>query len=372
MTPASFFSTPFRRPTILSTATVALTLLTWGCGQPDAEPEPEPTPILDQPVAVSALRLEGQTVIDSTSFPADLVAKRRAVLAAELSGTVDRLRVREGQTVKKGQALVSLDTRALEQRLAEAEAVDRQRAAQLDRSRALMKRRSITRAQLLDSVTARDVAAAQLASARLELEKSTLRAPWSGVVSVLHPEVGDFVSTGLPVVELVDASTLEANATVPAADMPYLKLDMSAEITVDALPDRTFTGRISRLGVEVDRRSRTLEAVVELDNRDGLLRPGLGARARVQRRSLENALVVPLASVIELEEGRQVFIVGGDPEAPRAELRSVSLGPVIGERRVVVTEGLEAGDRVIVEGRRRVSQGRLLEVSPMAALPEDS
>ncbi|MEM8933241.1 MAG: efflux RND transporter periplasmic adaptor subunit, partial [Acidobacteriota bacterium] len=246
--------------------------LTLACSGPEAAEtassaaEPTSAEPVERVVAVETSTIVARQVVDRASLSADVRAARRATLAAEVAGTVETLSVDEGDTVRAGQALVAIDTRALDVRLAEAKAVDRQRRLQFDRAEKLLEKRSITRVQFLDAVTARDVAAAQLASAELDLAKATVQAPWPGSVAVTRVEEGDYVVPGQPVVELVDVSRLDVVAPAPAGDVPYLRVGVAADVTVDVFPGHVFTGRISRLGAELDPSARTLDVVVTLDD----------------------------------------------------------------------------------------------------------
>jgi membrane fusion protein (multidrug efflux system) len=334
-----------------------LVLLTSGlvaCGggeEPAASAEPQ--------VKTALVRTEipvQQDVVDVVTLSADLEPKRRATLSAEVPGTVEVLHAERGQRVSAGQLLAAIDTRALQQQVAEAEALDRQAQAQFGRAQALFERRSITQQQMLDAVTNRDVAKARLASARLDLEKSRITAPWAGSVATKRAEVGDYVVPGQPVVDLVQVDVLKVVAPAPASDVPYLATGRPVTIRVDALPGRAFDGRVVRLGAELDPDSRTLAVEAEIDNREGLLKPGMLARMEVPRRTLENALLVPLESVVDLGEERALFVV----EDGVARRRVVELGPVLGER-VVVTSGVAPGERVIVEGEQRVAEGQPVE-----------
>lgn len=341
-----------------------------GCGQNESEATPAPTPVADRAVTVATRLIESQSIIDEATLPAELHAHRRAVLAAEIPGTLDAIHVEEGQRVAAGQTLVAIDTRSLKQRLAEAQAVERQRRLQFERAQALLERRSITQMQFLDAQTARDVAEAQLASAQLDLEKSKVTAPWAGTIAVVHPEVGDYVSPGQGLLELVDTATLEVRATAPSSDVPFLKTGQTARVEVDVFPGEIFEGEIVRLATELDPSSRTLEAVVEIANPDGRLRPGLAARVRVARRELDDAVLAPLAAVVELEQGHVVYVAEGD----RAAQRKILLGPVIGAQQVVITEGLQSGDRLIIQGQLRLSPGQKITVQDAVdqdGAPED-
>ncbi|MEM1181229.1 MAG: efflux RND transporter periplasmic adaptor subunit [Acidobacteriota bacterium] len=360
----------------------AAVLLPWllvalACGGPEAAENTERTSpdqarladgsaaeeAAERAVAVEVLVVETQTVIDRASLSADVRAARRANLAAEVAGTVERLPIDEGDAVGAGDVLAAIDTRALEARLAEARAVDRQRQLQFERAEKLLEKRSITRVQFLDAVTNRDVAAAQLASAELELDQATVRAPWAGTVATTRVEEGDYVVPGQAMIELVDVSRLEVVAPAPAGDVPFLQVGASADVRVDVFPDRVFPGRVSRLAAELDASARTLDVVVNLDlaklaGGDGL-RPGLPARIELVRRTLDDVIVVPLAATVELDESRAIYVVEGG----HAVRRPVRLGPIVrgdgvaGDR-VVIEDGLVAGDRLVLRGQRRLSPGQ--------------
>jgi len=294
-----------------------------------------------------------EDVVDLADLPADLLPLRRAVLAAEVPGTIEAIDVEEGQAVAKGQELARVDTRSLEQAVAEAEAYFRQADAQNTRAQNLFERRSITQKELLDAITNKDVAETRLAAARLDLEKSKILAPWAGRVAEKKVEVGDYVLPGQAMIELVDVSRLKVRAPAPASDVPYLDLGAHAVVRVDAFPGKTFEGRVVRLAAELDPSARTLGVEVEIPNRDGRLKPGMLARMEIPRRTLEDALLVPLGSVVDLGDSRVVYVV----EDGVAHRREIETGPVVGER-VVVRSGLTAADRVVVEGTQSVAEGQ--------------
>jgi membrane fusion protein (multidrug efflux system) len=265
------------------------------------------------------------------------------------------VRAELGQAVAAGALLASIDERSLAQQVAEAEAWLRQAQVQNERAEALFARRAITKAQMLDAVTNRDVAEARLANARLELDKSRVRAPWAGRIAARHVDAGAFVAPGAPLFELVDSSRLKVLAPARSADVPYLEVGREVDVRVDSYPGEVFRARVERLGAELDPASRTLGVEAEIRNPDGRLRPGMLARLEVPRQELQGALVVPLSAVLDLEASKAVYVVEGD----RAQRREVTLGPVVGEE--VVIEGLTAGARVIVEGQHVVGPGQKVE-----------
>ncbi len=342
--------TPTRVRSLLSL--LALLPVALACGSGVAEAPPEPAERIAQ---VRTLELLPRLVVDRASLPADLLPLRRATLAAEVGGVVEAVPVELGQAVAAGTLLATIDERALAQAVAEAEALLRQAQLQHERARNLFDRKAVTKVNLLDAVTDRDVAEARLASARLELEKARVRSPWAGRIAARQVERGAYVGPGSPLFELVDASRLKVRAPAPASDVPFLELGREVEVRVDAFPGEVFRARIERLGAELDPRTRTLAVEAEIDNPGGRLKPGMLARIEVPRRELSGALLVPLSAVLELGGTRAVWTVEGQ----RAARREVVLGPVIGEE--VVIEGLGAGARVIVEGQHGVGEGQLVE-----------
>ena len=342
-----------RRTKILSAAAAAglsLALLLGGCSRPDADAAPPPA---EKIAVVRTLELQPERVEEVANLPADLLPVRRAVLAAEVPGVVETLRFESGQGVARGQLLLAVDTRALAQAVAEAQALARQAEAQFSRAENLFARRSITKQQMLDATTNRDVARARLASAELDLDKSRLRAPWAGRIAARRVEVGDYVVPGQAVAELVDISRLKVRAPARAADAPYLAVGAPVTIRVDAFAGESFEGRVARLDAELDPQSRTLALEVEIANPGERLRPGLPARLELRKRTLERAFAVPLAALVDFEEGKAVYVV----REGRAERRQVRLGPLVGDR-IVVEDGLLPGDRLVVEGQGQVSEGQ--------------
>lgn len=339
-----------RRGAVAGCACLVLLVACGGGDPPQAQEAPAERPALVRtaPPAV-------EKVVDLASLPADLLPLRRAVLAAEVAGVVESLHFEDGQWVEAGRLLAQIDTRALEQVVAETEALANLAREQARRAESLFAKRSITEQQLLDAATEREVAEARLASARLDLSKSRLQAPWAGRIAERRVEVGDFVAVGQPVAVLLDSTRLKVRSPAPAADVPYLRVGAPVTIRVDAFPGETFEGRVVRLAAEVDPGARTLDVEAEIPNPGERLKPGLPARMELPRRTLEEALLVPLEAVVDLGEADVVYVVEGD----RARRRAVELGPVSGAR-VVIASGLAPGERVVVEGAQQIADGQLV------------
>lgn len=341
-----------RRSLVVFSFIPALLAAIAGCSAPKPE---APTAAAERVAQVRTVTLTPRTVVDRTSLPAALEPRHRAVLAAEVSGAVESVLAELGQAVAKGQILATIDERALAQQVAEAEAWLRQANLQFERAENLFDRKAVTKAQLLDAVTNRDVAVARLASAKLALAKARVAAPWSARIAARNVEVGSFVTPGTPLFELVDASRVKVRAEARSADVRFLEVGREVEVSFDAFPGETFPARIERLGAELDPQSRTLAVEAELANADGRLKPGMLARLDIPRQKVEGAFVVPMSALVDLGGTKAVWTVA-DGHALR---REVTTGMVIGEE--IVVTGLPSGTRVIVEGQHAVGENQPVE-----------
>ncbi len=318
-----------------------------GCSPPAAESEGEAT---ERKPLVRTLALEAREVIDEINLPADLKPWRRSVIAAEVSGVVEALYVDAGEAVKKGQSLAAVDRRGLEQGVAEAAAVALQREKQFERAKNLFDKRSITQSQFLDAITNQDVAKARLATAKLQLEKSEIKAPWSGRVALRLVDHGDFVAVGMPLFELVDVSRVRVQSPVAASDVPFVSEGALVELVLEAWPEKSHEGQLDSIAPTLDPDSRTLKVEAVLENPDGLLKPGLPARLRMVRRKWAAVITVPMGSLVDFGGKEVAYVV----EAGVAKRREVKLGPVIGEK-VVILEGLNPGDHLVTSGQSLIS-----------------
>jgi HlyD family secretion protein len=189
----------------------------------------------------------------------------------------------------------------------------------------------------------------QLEQARRRLEQATLLAPFDGTVIAVNIEIGQVVGAGVPggAIVLADLSDLYLDLTVDEVDVVRLKEGMPVEITLDALPGRSFRGHIDAIAPAATEAggAATYRVRVVLDERDPVLRAGMSANVEIEVERRENVLLVPNAAVRRDRETGRAFVyrVVGD----RAEEVEIRLGAQ-GETESEVLEGLQEGDRVVL------------------------
>lgn len=336
-------------PTAILWAALVTPLTLAGCGGGEP-PHTGTAPAAERaPVAVPVATLAAGTVAETVEASGSLEPWRRVSPASKLLGRIDRLAVREGDRVERGDLLARLEGRDLEAAVRQAEAAVTMTEAELENARAqhqrmetLLARGSVTVKNLEDAVArfrgaeaGKVQAEANLAAARVMLSYATLTSPLDGWVVARHVETGDMAHPGMPLVTVEDLSRMKVRLAVPEAQVVRLAPGLPSTVTV---LDRRIPAVIDRIVPAGDPGSRTFEVQLVLDNPEGWLKSGMFARALFpvgERRVLR----LPASAVIERGQLEGVFMVDGE----RARLRWIDTGRRDGDQ-VEVTAGVSEGE----------------------------
>ncbi len=329
-------------------------------GRPPTTVGMAPARLADVPVTLDAL---------GTVTPAATVTVR-----PQVSGVITQILFREGQLVRRGQALAVIDPRPLQMAEMQAQGQLTRDQAQLASARLTLQRYQTLLAQ--DSIARQDVDTqaatvkqlegtilsdrASLGTARLNLGYSRVVAPVSGRVGLRAVDVGNYIGAGDTngIVVLTEESPIDVEFTVPQDQAPQIRqFADKGPLAVVAL-DRPRTtqlasGTFSTLDNQVDPTTGTVRAKARFANVDGVLFPNEFVNVRVTLNTLYNAIVVPLTAVRTGPDGDFVWVV--TPQRT-ASMRKITRGQMTATQ-VVVLSGLEAGERVVTEGGDRLTQG---------------
>lgn len=290
----------------------------------------------------------------------ELEAVKQVQVAAETTGRITRIAFESGQVVKAGQLLVQLNDAP--------EQADRVRLnAQLRNARTLHQRISklrtanvTTQEQLDNATTAVQMAEGELQQVDARIAQKAIRAPFAGKVGIRRVHLGQYLNAGEPVASLVDATRLHVNFALAEHAAPGLRIDQTAELAIDALPQRHFTARINAIDPMVGK-SRTLWVQATLANPDGQLQAGMYASVQLAAAQPSTVLAVPETAITYTAYGQTVFVA---TQAPAGDLSVSRVQVTTGERwqgQVEVSSGLKAGDRVVVSGQLKLSDGMPVE-----------
>jgi membrane fusion protein (multidrug efflux system) len=350
----------FDRTSLLGSILLATLATAAGCGSGDARSEasqPDAETAAAPAVSVEVAELVPESLVEEVELSGELEPWVHVSVAAELGGTVEMVGFREGEHVKTGQVLARVGTDLFEAALDEARA--RLEAAQAvhEKTAELFKRQHVPRQELIAATSSLHAAAAQVKQAELRLERSIIEAPISGVATTREIEPGEVLSPGAPITELYRVDRLKAVAGIPENDIAVFRVGGAATIEVDAFAGRTFLGRIHLIGPAAQGPSRTFPVEIAIENPTGELRPGMIARVALVKRTLEDVIVLE-RDVLQDRDSGPVAIVARDGVA---RVREVTLGASQGNR-VVVENGLEPGEMLIVTGQRGLIDGQPVDV----------
>jgi len=397
-----------RRVALSLLVSLAAMSLCWGQAPPQAAPQA--APVVVAPV-------KHQVVRATIELVGTVLAETESGVCSEVSGLVQKIAVKQGQRVDKGDLLCKLkDTdlhlqyreaaarlESLRQRLAELEAGTRRE--QIDRLRALYEeakaikekwdrekqrmerlfeekvaslkeyrdtmadwraatfRLAATKAELEEAIAGprkeeiararADVEAQQAIVDQIKdkIEKTSIRAPFKGYVTAKHTEVGEWVSTGGLIVNLIDLETVLVRVNVPESAISFVRIEDPAEVRIDAL-DTQVSGKVVHIIPQGDQAARTFPVEIRVPNAKGTLKAGMFARAKLPAGPEMQALTVPKDAIVRQGPMRMVYTL----KMGRALPVMVQTG--LEERDQVAVYGeLKAGDLVVVRGNERLQPG---------------
>jgi RND family efflux transporter MFP subunit len=301
-------------------------------------------------------------------LPGTVDARASSLVAAEVEGIVMRIAAREGDTLRRGEALVVLRETDLELRLRETRGEIEEARARLDLAQSNFERSRELRASGVISEREYDDAFSELAAWRgrvdsltaqieqveIDLERSVIRAPFDGVVVEERTDVGQWIRVGDPVADLVALDPLEVRIDVPERYFPELRPGSAASVSFESMPDMTVEGEVIAIVPRADPRSRTFPVKVGIANAEHRIGVGMLARVSLPLGQPYRATLVPKDAVVSQGPGRIVYRIG---DGDVVEIVGVAVGR--GSGSWLVVEGpLAAGDRVVTRGNERLRPGQ--------------
>jgi membrane fusion protein, multidrug efflux system len=329
---------------------------------------PPPTPVATAAATLGSL----PRYIDAIGT---LAAEREVVVAPEVGGRVTALHFESGGTVRAGDALVQLNDAPergdLDRFRAMAEFAQRERA----RVESVTDRRAISQTMVDEAKRRLEEARAEITRTEALIAQKLIRAPFDGVLGVRKVNLGEYLQPGQPIITLTNLDKLYVNFTVPEQVLSQLADGQPVDLTVDAYPARPFRATISTIESHVAVETRTLAVQATLANREHLLRPGMFAAVRVVLPIEHNVITVPETAVEKTVYGDSVWRVHqaetGRSDRPGylVERVFIKTGRSV-DGRIVIAEGVTAGDLIITSGQVNLSSGMPVALAPTDTLTE--
>jgi len=272
-------------------------------------------------------------------------------ITSRVTNVVVAIEFDDGELVRTGEVLVRLDDDETEADLSLAEAALAESRSQYRRSKELFESRTVSESQMVELEARLRADEARVQAARARLDRTVIKAPFSGHVGLRRVSVGSLVTPGTVVTTLDDDSTVRLDVAVPERFLSLVSTGMRVDARAAAYPETIFTGTVTALDSRVDTVTRTMTVRATVPNPEGLMRSGMFVSVRLVG-DARPVTVIPEESLVPEGEHQFVFVV----EDGMAFKREV----VLGQRRpseVEILSGVSAGDLVVIEGTQKIADG---------------
>jgi membrane fusion protein (multidrug efflux system) len=315
------------------------------------------------PVVVETHTVQTRALADDVSAVGSLVSNESVVLRPEVSGRIEAIRFRDGETVRRGAVLVELDSAVERAELQQARANLTLAESNFRRTQDLFGRKFVSQSSLDDARAKLEVARAGLALAQARLARMQIRAPFDGVVGIRSVSPGDFVQDGDELINLEDIATLKLDFRLPELYLDRVRPGQALELSSDVLPGEIHAATVEAIDPLVDAQGRAVRLRASLRNPDMRLRPGVFARVRLILAERAEVPVVPEAALVPAP-GNVQFVY----RVEEGKVRRVIV--TTGQRRdamVEVVDGLAPGAVVVTAGQLKLRDGAAVTVAAAPA-----
>jgi len=326
------------------------------------------------PAQISAAQVKTETVPRFVTGIGSVTAIHQVTINPEVGGRVTKIFFEPGMTVKASDPLVQLNDAPDRADLANFEAQAHWAETTLQRSSELAKRQFEARETVDQKQSQLDQAKAGIAKTEALIDQKMIRAPFSGQLGMRQVEVGQYLTTGAPIVTLTDLSTLYVNFTLPGRQRPEIKVGQQVAVRSDAFPGRAFDAKITTIEPQISADTRTMMVQATMQNPDDALLPGMFVDAQVVLPPQPDMLVLPATAVEYTLYGDSVFVIRDDGKDANGEpiLKAVRTPVKTGARwgqNVAILDGLKPGERVVSAGQVKVQNGAQVKIGSPAPAP---
>ena len=296
------------------------------------------------------------SISSSIVTTASLEPEQQVTMLSETQGVVDKLLVDEGGHVREGQILAQLSNREKSVALQKATIRLENAKQELDRKQKSFEQKLISQADYDKAKYDMDVAQSERNTAVVDLDRSTIRAPFAGVITERFIEKGQNINPQSQLFTVLDADPLEAKIYLPEKEILGLQDKQPAELTLNSQKDVVFQGQIKQINPAVDSKTGTVKVTIQITKAPAQVRPGSFVDVKLVTQRHDNALLVPKKALIDEAGSKYVFMINGNT----ASRRNVQIG-FMDDQFAEVISGIKAGESVVTAGQGSLHDGSKTE-----------
>lgn len=294
----------------------------------------------------------------------DVTTNENIIIYPEYSGILSDVRVKEGQNIKKGQVLAKIDDGGLSSELAQLETNANLAKTTYERQKRLWDQNIGSEIQYLETKANYEGLKSSVNRLKAQLEKTVVRAPFSGIIDEVFTEEGEVVSPGQNrLFQLVNLSDMYIKAEVPESYLNHIGKGTEVLVDISSL-NKDFEGKIRRVGNTINPNNRSFTIEVAIPNEQGKIKPNQIATLKLNDYTAENAIVVPENALLKNAKGESVvFVIEEETGENEAKARRVIVETGYSYKDMVeITSGLEPQQTLILEGAKNLRDGQKVKI----------
>lgn len=308
---------------------------------------------------IAVMDLTPKTFNHYVKTQGSIEAKDNILVSARTMGVVTEVFVTEGQSVGKGQVLAQIDNSVMLRSLESMKSQLDLAKAVFERQQNLWDQKIGTEVQYLQAKTNKESLENQVASIHAQLEMTKIKSPIAGSIDEVFAKIGQNLSPGVPAVRVINTSDLKIKANISESYISTIHKGDKVFVSVDDL-DKSFEARVSFVGKNIDLLTRTFPVEVNLHNMPNL-RPNMTAIVKIVFKSDDDAIVVPVNVVQQINDEKVVYVAEKDGDHTVARKKVVELGGVF-DNMAEITKGLSTSDKVITVGYQSLNDGEIVKI----------
>ena len=314
---------------------------------------------------VTAIKLKNEVFTHFLELQGNVTTKQNVLIYPEVAGTLEKVFVKEGQKVSKGQALGRIDNGGLEQQVAQLEATTALAKTTFERQKRLWDEKIGSEIQYLQTKTNYEASKNQLAQLKKQIDKFTIRAPFSGVIDDVIKDQGTVVAPGpgAEIFRIVNLSNMFIEADIPESYITDVTIGKYVEIDFPVL-GKSLETKVRQTGNFINPANRTFKIEVGVPNNDRSIKPNLTAKLKINDYTNAEAILIPQSIISENANGEQyVYVIKNlNNDKGIATQTVVKTGKTQGDV-IEILEGVTSGDVLIEAGARSVKNGQEVKIS---------
>ena len=335
---------------------ILLLLLPWLAGCVDTDPQQLKERLIggateERDIAVGILCIDTVGNIMRNTYPGYLEEGQSVELAFKYGGMLERIYVKEGSRVAKGQQLARVSSPTMESTLRSAQATLDQAQDAFDRLQKVHDNGSLPEIKWKEMEANLEKAQAAYDLANAMMAENVIRAPFNGTIASVNAETGENIPPLKPVIKLINTESLSVKISIPEDEISKINIGDQADIVIPALDNRHYSGQVTEKSMTSSLLTHSYPVKVLIEKPDKELVPGMIGKVMLTG-DINKGIIVPANAILINQDGKFVWI----EEKGRATRRPIRIEGYSGNG-VIVSEGLQSGDHIIVEGYQKISEG---------------